>query len=109
TPLKLFWPCQIAPYPIFSNTSAGKPSSIVLISCKQATSGFVSSSHSSKRGRRALIPLMLKLAILTEGAIRQRSLSRNHSRRLHWDWSPEKRYRQGIPQNPRRSREQGPG
>src|SRR5690606_24771291 len=63
TPLKPFWPCQIAWYPIFSNSSAGKASSAHLISCRQATAGRRSSSHSISRGRRALVPLMLKDAI----------------------------------------------
>jgi hypothetical protein len=34
-----------------------------LISCSSATSGCASDSHSSSAGKRALMPLMLKLAI----------------------------------------------
>src|SRR5690606_6934830 len=69
TPLKPFWPCQIAWYPIFSNSSAGKASSAHLISCRQATAGRRSSSHSIKRGRRARVPLMLKEAIRTDRSL----------------------------------------
>src|SRR5438270_13717409 len=50
-----------------ASSAAGKLSSWVLISCRQATAGRVSSSHSSRRGKRALIPLILKEAIFTAG------------------------------------------
>ena len=61
TPLKPFWPCQIAL--VADRLEVGGRESLrpgVLISCRQATAGRVSSSHSSRRGSRALMPLMLK-------------------------------------------------
>jgi hypothetical protein len=52
-----------------------------LISCRQATSGAVSSSHSTRRGSRPLTPLTLKLAILlgaSNAAVRRQSAGRTH-------------------------------
>ena len=48
-------------------SAIGKASSAHLISCRQATAGRRSSSHSISRGSRALVPLMLKDAIRIPG------------------------------------------
>ena len=77
-----------------------------LISCRQATAGRVSSSHSSSRGRRALTPLMLKLAIRTalgRGArVRCRSWSRSRNPRRRSDSRPGMPRRRDFRHNPRR-------
>ena len=71
TPLKPFCPCQIAL--VAKRLDLGdRPALVdcVLISCRQAIDGRVSASHSSSRGSRALIPLMLYVAILITGDAR---------------------------------------
>src|SRR3546814_19012216 len=55
---------QTCALPISASISAvGIVSSHDFSSCRQAMSGWVSSSHSIRRGRRALMPLMWKVAI----------------------------------------------
>src|SRR6056297_1886703 len=66
TPLKPFWPWVSTWYPIASNGARGKVSSTDLISCSSTTSGAASDSHAFSAAVRALMPLMLKLAIFME-------------------------------------------
>src|SRR4051794_37931248 len=69
TPFQVASPCTATSYPRADRSSPSsdtKASSASLVSCRQTTSGFRSSSHGSSRGTRCLTELTFQVAIRTE-------------------------------------------